>query len=126
LRYNFIVKVKLSSQDILDKKFKADVKGYAAFEVDSFLDLVLHDFQQYEKNFNELLLHIDNLKGQVQQLKQKVRELEIDNTDLKDKTAVLHQNKTVEMNMDNFQLYKKIGLLEKELYKLGIDPNKLK
>ena len=45
---------------------------------------------------------------------------------MKDKVAVINANKTVEINQDNFLLVKKIGIYEKELFKLGIDPNKLK
>ncbi len=50
----------------------------------------------------------------------------MEHAELKEKASVIDKNKTVEINQDNFNLYRRIGLLEKELYKLGIDPNKIK
>jgi DivIVA domain-containing protein len=38
-------KVNLDLQTILDKQFDIDFKGYSPDEVDSFLDLVMEDYQ---------------------------------------------------------------------------------
>jgi DivIVA domain-containing protein len=41
-------KVNLDIQTILDKEFNVDFKGYNATEVDTFLDLVIQDYQTYQ------------------------------------------------------------------------------
>jgi DivIVA domain-containing protein len=121
-----MLKKKLTSLEILEKKFTADVKGYAAYEVDAFLDLILQDFKDIESFIKDELPRFVSLEHQLIGLKRRVQDLEIENLDLKDKVSVINKNDTIEINQSNFHLIKKIGLLEKELYKLGIDPNKLK
>ena len=39
----------LTVQQILDKQFNIDFKGYNAQEVDEFLDLVIQDYQKYDE-----------------------------------------------------------------------------
>ena len=41
-------KVNLDIQTILDKEFEIDFKGYSSDDVDSFLDLVMEDYQTYQ------------------------------------------------------------------------------
>lgn len=36
----------LKVEDVLEKQFNIDFKGYAASEVDEFLDMVIQDYQQ--------------------------------------------------------------------------------
>ena len=46
--------VSLSIQDILEKEFKIDTRGYRPQEVDSFLDVIMRDYNEY----NLSLIHI--------------------------------------------------------------------
>ena len=39
---------KLKVEDVLNKQFNIDFKGYSSVEVDEFLDLVINDYQEYE------------------------------------------------------------------------------
>lgn len=117
---------KLTKERILQKKFKADVKGYDALEVDQFLDMVCEDYASIEHFIAHEFPQIDQLQQHIQLLKDRVHQLELDNAELKEKTAVLDKNTSNEINHENYKLYRRIGLLEKELYKLGIDPNKIK
>ncbi|CAM3583548.1 DivIVA domain-containing protein [Erysipelothrix urinaevulpis] len=41
------MKQKLKIDDIFNKEFHVDFKGYSALEVDQFLDLVLHDYEYF-------------------------------------------------------------------------------
>ena len=66
----------LSPEEILDKEFKVDFKGYSAKVVDDFLDSVLEDYQIMEENMQELLDENAKLKEQVKQLTAKNIELE--------------------------------------------------
>ena len=117
---------KLTKLIILNKKFKADVKGYDALEVDQFLDLICEDYECIEAFLTNDLPKLNLAEQQIKDLKARLRQLELDNAELKEKTSVLDKNTTSEINHDNYKLYRRIGILEKELYKLGIDPNKLK
>lgn len=42
-------KRKLTLEEIANKEFHIDFKGYDAKEVDSFLDLIVEDYQQFEQ-----------------------------------------------------------------------------
>jgi len=48
-------RITLTPQDILDKEFKIDARGYRPQEVDKFLDMVINDY-------NEFITEIKNLK----------------------------------------------------------------
>ena len=39
----------LTVQEVLDKQFNVDFKGYSSVEVDEFLDLVIADYQEYDE-----------------------------------------------------------------------------
>jgi len=117
---------KLTKQNILQKRFKADVKGYDALEVDRFLDEICEDYERIETFLSQSLPELHDVKVQLEKLKERFHALEMEHAELKEKASVIDKNKTVEINQDNFNLYRRIGLLEKELYKLGIDPNKIK
>ncbi|MCR5095281.1 MAG: DivIVA domain-containing protein [Erysipelotrichaceae bacterium] len=66
----------LTPEEILNKEFNVDFKGYSPNEVDSFLDSVLEDYQIMEDNVQELLNENAKLKEQVKQLTAKNIELE--------------------------------------------------
>ena len=51
-------KISLTPQDILDKEFKIDARGYRPQEVDKFLDTVINDY-------NEFITEIKNLKKEL-------------------------------------------------------------
>ena len=39
-------RIALSSKEILEKEFKIDARGYRLQEVDKFLDIVIHDYNE--------------------------------------------------------------------------------
>lgn len=72
-------KVTLTPQDILEKEFKIDTRGYRLKEVDQFLDVVIGDYEQFlallkdsEKEKEELLEEIMNLKQEIRNLKMSI------------------------------------------------------
>lgn len=69
-------KLNLSPEDILNKEFEVDFKGYSAADVDAYLDLILEDYQIMEDNVQELLDAISTLQDQVKDLTAKNVELE--------------------------------------------------
>ena len=47
-------KITLMPQDILEKEFKIDTRGYRLKEVDQFLDVIIADYEQFFKIINEI------------------------------------------------------------------------
>ena len=72
-------KVTLTPQDILEKEFKIDTRGYRLKEVDQFLDIVIGDYEQFlsllrdsEREKEELLEEIMSLKQEIRNLKMSI------------------------------------------------------
>lgn len=40
-------RITLTMQDILEKEFKIDARGYRLQEVDKFLDIIIKDYNEY-------------------------------------------------------------------------------
>lgn len=87
-------KITLTMQDILEKEFKIDARGYRLQEVDKFLDIIIKDYNEYnniirslEKDKKVLLEENQVLRNEVRNLKSsidaaKIGEKEITNVDL--------------------------------------------
>lgn len=87
-------RISLTMQDILEKEFKIDARGYRLQEVDKFLDVIIKDYNEYnniikayDKERKLLLEENQNLKNEVRNLKSsieaaKIGEKEITNIDL--------------------------------------------
>ena len=90
--YNY--RITLTMQDILEKEFKIDARGYRLQEVDKFLDVIIKDYNEYnniikslEKEKRELAQENTVLKNEVRNLKSSIEaarigEKEITNVDL--------------------------------------------
>lgn len=116
------MKLLLTSKDILNKEFTKNVKGYDALEVDNFLDLILKDYKIIDNV-------VENLNGQITNLKKANQDLENELETLKI-SAVKKAKQTFVVNdysrLDNLELLKKISLYENKLYELNVDPSKIK
>ena len=87
-------KITLTMQEILEKEFKIDARGYRLQEVDKFLDIIIKDYNEYnniirclEKDKKLLLEDNQALRNEVRNLKSsidaaKIGEKEITNVDL--------------------------------------------
>ena len=65
-------RITLTMQDILEKEFKIDARGYRLQEVDKFLDVIIKDYNEYnniikslEKEKRELAQENTVLKNEV-------------------------------------------------------------
>lgn len=72
-------KIFLTPQDILEKEFKIDTRGYRLKEVDQFLDDVIGDYENFyqiiknlESEKEELLREIMNLKQEIRNIKMSI------------------------------------------------------
>lgn len=122
----------LSEKDILNKKFKKDIKGYDAQEVDEFLDDVIKDYVSFQKEIVSLNAYAESLKAKIGQieaknntpdvlaLRKKVRDLEVENASYKNKLSGLQEGDRV--NTENVDYIKRIRQLENFVWQLGFDP----
>ena len=100
-------KLNLSPEDILNKEFKTDFKGYTPNEVDAFLDDVLQDYQIMEDNVQELL----NL---ITQLQNKVKDLTAKNVELEGRKKAFDLANTT--SYSSVDILKRISRLEEQVY----------
>ena len=68
-------KIALTMQDILDKEFKIDARGYRMQEVDQFLDIIIRDYNEYNNIIKSLVSENKKLEAENSSLKQEVRSL---------------------------------------------------
>ncbi len=97
----------LTPQDILDKEFNIDTKGYRPQEVDKYLDVIINDY-------NEFMHIIKKLEGELDALR-------LENINLKDEARNLRQTRetvsnTTEREVTNVDLLRRISQLEKIVY----------
>ena len=71
-------RIALSSKEILEKEFKIDARGYRLQEVDKFLDIVIHDYNEYNSIIKELAIKNNQLHEENEKLKNEVRNLKSD------------------------------------------------
>lgn len=100
-------KLKLTPEEILDMEFKPDFKGYNPAEVDSFLDIILEDYQIMEDNVQELL-------DLVASLQEEVKKLHEENVELEGKQKVFDLSNTT--SYSSVDLLKRISRLEEKVY----------
>ncbi len=66
-------KITLSPQEILEKEFKIDTRGYRLKEVDQFLDIIIGDYEQFFNIINHLEQEKADLLKEIMNLKQELR-----------------------------------------------------
>jgi DivIVA domain-containing protein len=66
-------KIKLTTQEILDKSFKIDTRGYRPKEVDQFLDEIIADYDQFYRIINSIEREKNELIAENMHLKQELR-----------------------------------------------------
>lgn len=113
-----------SSKSLLDVKFKPNVKGYDALEVDKALDKLIEDLAFYEKYYNDSKNYIRDLESEVQKLKDRIHEQEMEVAKVKNKYSGIRPGQNV--TESNIDYLKRISKLEEALYKKGVDPESIK
>src|SRR5574344_1258700 len=100
-------RILLSSKDILEKEFKVDTRGYRPQEVDKFLDIVMRDYEEYNKILKELLYEKKELVEDNTKLKQEIRRLNIQLEAMKEAGGT---------DVSNADLLRRLSNLEKIIY----------
>lgn len=96
-------KIALTMQDILEKEFKVDARGYRMQEVDQFLDIIIRDYNEYNNIIKELLNEKKTLVNDNAMLKQEIRDLK----------STIDTFKSGEKEITNVDLLRRISQLEK-------------
>ena len=100
-------KLSLTQQDILDKEFKIDTRGYRPQEVDKFLDAIIRDYEEFLKIIKEIEQDKKDLIEDNIKLKQEIR-------NLRTKLEVLKESSHTEVS--NADLLRRLSNLEKIIY----------
>ncbi len=101
-------KIELSPQDILEKEFKIDTRGYRLKEVDQFLDIVINDYEQFYTMINDLEKEKADLLGEIMNLKQEMRNMKMN--------AEIVRNGSDMPEVTNVDLLRRLSKLEKMVY----------
>jgi DivIVA domain-containing protein len=101
-------KIVLTPQDILDKEFKIDARGYRPQEVDKFLDLVINDYNEFITEIKELKKEISFMNDENNKLKNELRRIKA-NIEAAEETAGGSQ-------VSNIDLLSRLSQLEKVVY----------
>ena len=101
-------KVSLTPQDILDKEFKIDARGYRPQEVDKFLDLVINDYNEFITEIKGLKKELVFLNDENNKLKNELRRIKA-NIEAAEGTA--NSN-----SVNNVDLLRRLSQLEKVVY----------
>ena len=108
-------RVKYTPNDILERRFKIDTRGYRLKEVDQFLDDIIGDYEQFLEIINSLEKEKADLLSEIMSLKQELR-----NTKLNMEVASNGGEVT------NVDIMRRLSQLEKMVYgqKNSIDEDK--
>lgn len=101
-------KIKFMPQDILEKKFKIDTRGYRLKEVDQFLDDIIDDYEHFLEIVNNLEKEKADLLTEIMNLKQELR-----NSKLSMEVASNTMSKGENTNID---IMRRLSQLEKMVY----------
>ncbi|MBQ7031687.1 MAG: cell division regulator GpsB [Bacilli bacterium] len=102
-------RIYLTAQDILEKEFKIDARGYRPQEVDKFLDMVIRDYAEYNSIIKKLDKDTKDLIEDNNKLKQEIRYLK---EQLELKSSAENNTRT----LTNVDLLKRISQLEKVVF----------
>lgn len=102
-------RIVLTSEEILNKAFKIDTRGYRPQEVDRFLDTIIKDYEEMNAIIRELDQDKKDLLEDNIRLKQEIR-------NLKTKIEVITEESNSGASGANADLLRRISNLEKIIY----------
>lgn len=99
--------IMLTAEEILEKEFKIDTRGYRPQEVDKFLDIIISDYRAYNSTIKEIEADKKELVEDNIRLKQEIR-------NLRTKLEALTDGPPSDVN--NSDLLRRLSNLEKIIY----------
>lgn len=101
-------KISLTPQEILDKEFEIDVRGYRPQDVDRFLDIVIGDYNEFISEIKKYKNDLAYLNDENAKLKNELRRIKANIEAAGSSTS----NNTV----NNVDLLRRLSQLEKVVY----------
>lgn len=98
-------KITLTANDILEKEFKIDARGYRLQEVDKFLDIIIKDYTEYDKLLKKYNTELKAVLEENAKLKNEIRNLK--------STLSVAEGSSGQTNLD---ILRRLGELEKIVY----------
>ena len=98
-------KITLTANDILEKEFKIDARGYRLQEVDKFLDIIIKDYTEYDKLLRKYNTELKAVLEENTKLKNEIRDLK--------STLSVAEGSSGQTNLD---ILRRLGELEKIVY----------
>ncbi len=104
-------KIMLTAQDIFEKDFKIDARGYRPQEVDKFLDMIIADYTEFTTIIKRQEKEIQTLTNDNMKLKQEYSKL-------RSRLEVAEENENNGSNttVNNVDLLRRISQLEKAVF----------
>lgn len=99
----------LTAQEILNKEFKIDARGYRPQEVDKFLDMVIRDYTEFNSIINRLDKNLKDLNEDNRKLQQEIRHL-------KEELLLKEEESSNTKQITNVDILKRISQLEKVVF----------
>ena len=84
-------RIVLTTQDIVNKDFTIEPKGFKPQEVDAFLDIIIKDYVAYDKEIKKLRKEMASLSEENSNLRGEIRKL-------KDLETIASEDKEVLVN----------------------------
>lgn len=100
-----MAKRNLSTQDILNQQFKKGMRGYDSVEVDEFLDLIIQDYNEFEKEIAVLRREREQLMEQLS----------------KNSAPTESEPTTPQPGTTNYDILKRLSNLEKHVFGAKLD-----
>ncbi len=101
-------KIALSPEEIYEKEFKIDARGYRPQEVDNFLDMIIKDYTEFLRIIKGMEKELGAITQENSNLKQQIRQLQ---TELETK-----ESESTGGSVSNIDLLRRISQLEKFVY----------
>lgn len=102
-------RIVLTTQDIVNKDFTIEPKGFKPQEVDAFLDIIIKDYVAYDKEIKRLRKELATLSEENSNLRGEIRKL-------KDLETIVSEDKETSKPVNNVDLLRRISQLEKVVY----------
>ena len=104
-------KILLTAQDIFEKDFKIDARGYRPQEVDKFLDMIIADYTEFSAIIKRQEKEIQTLTSDNVKLKQEYSKLRSRLDAASDDASSTSRN-----SVNNVDLLRRISQLEKVVF----------
>ena len=100
-----MARISLSTKDILQKQFKRSFRGFDIEEVDAFLDLIIRDYDTFQKEISFLQAENERLLTKVDELSRQATVSKVNRTSNVSSSGVT-----------TFDIFKRLSNLEKHVF----------